>query len=293
MSIEREASEGKICPVCHGTVTEKIHELQSPYIDNLSYTIHRCNECGHRYAAGPVSQEILDRVYGTAFHSTSQQRAAGPGSSIYINAARRVRWLTANGLYGKLLDVGAGRGYFVKMAAPAFEAQGIDYSQNAAEYGRELGVRLSSGDFIETDYASGSFDVLTFWDVLASMKNLHTTVQKSAQILRQGGHAVFTLPMGDSLACRVAGARWPLWIPPVNLHYFSKNSIKKLLSQHGFEIVRMEYLAKRVAANFLLLKLARSFGLKRLEGPLAGASFSWAIPVNLGDILTVMAKRSK
>ncbi|MHA3904146.1 class I SAM-dependent methyltransferase [Castellaniella sp. WN] len=291
MPIECGNAESKTCPVCQGTATAKIYELNSPYIDSLFYTIHRCNSCGHRYAVGPISQEILDQVYGAAFHSTSQQRAAGPGSSISINATQRVRWLTANGLHGKLLDVGAGRGYFVQMASSVFDAQGIDYSKDAPKYGRELGIRLSSGAFLEANYTPGFFDVLTFWDVLASMTNLHATVQKSAQILRQGGHVIFTLPMGDSLACRIAGARWPLWIPPVNLHYFSKRSIKELLDKHSFEIVRMEYLAKRVSANFMLLKLARSFGLKYLEGPLAGASFSWAIPVNLGDILTVIARK--
>ncbi|CUJ28403.1 class I SAM-dependent methyltransferase [Achromobacter xylosoxidans] len=292
MSIDRADGKQKLCPVCCRAATVKIHDLQSPYINSLIYTVHKCSDCGHRFAVGPISQEILDAVYGAAFHSTSQQRAVGPESSIYINATQRVRWLTANNLHGKLLDVGAGRGYFVKIASSTFEAQGIDYSKNAAEYGRDLDICLSSGDFLEANYAPESFDVLTFWDVLASMIDVHATIQKSAQLLRHGGHAVFTLPMGDSLACRIAGARWPLWIPPVNLHYFSKDSIKTLLSQHGFEVVRMEYLAKRVSANFLLLKLARSFGLKRLEGPLAGASFSWAIPVNLGDILTVMAKKA-
>lgn len=291
MSTEREDAEGGVCPVCRGMATSKIHELQSPYIDSLSYTVFRCSQCGHRYAVGPISPEILDQVYGAVFHSTSQQRAAGPGSSISINATQRVRWLTENGLRGKLLDVGAGRGYFVKKASSVFEAQGIDYSKNATEYGRELGICLLSGDFLEKNYDSESFDVLTFWDVLASMTNVHATVEKSAHILRKGGHAVFTLPMGDSLACRIAGKRWPLWIPPVNLHYFSKNSVIELLDKHGFEIVRMEYLAKRVSANFLLLKLARSFGLKRLEGSLASSSFSWAIPINLGDILTVMARK--
>lgn len=291
MSIEDGDVAGKACPVCRGMVTAKVHELQSPFIDSLFYTIYKCGDCGHLYAVGPISQDILDHVYGAAFHSTSQQRAAGPGSSISINATRRVRWLTENGLRGKLLDVGAGRGYFVKAASSVFEARGIDYSKNASEYGRELGICLSSGDFLEADYTPGSFDVLTFWDVLASMTNVHATVQKSSRLLRQGGHAIFTLPMGDSLACRIAGARWPLWIPPVNLHYFSKNSVKALLNKHGFEVVRMEYLAKRVSANFLLLKLARSFGLKRLEASLAGSSLSWAIPVNLGDILTVMARK--
>lgn len=280
------------CPLCSAEDATELFELESPYIAGLHYLVHHCIQCQHRYATGPLSEEILDGVYGAAFHSTSQQQADSPSSAIMVNASHRAKWLSEYGVQGKLLDVGAGRGYFVKAAQDYFEARGIDYSPNAREYGEALGVELDSGDFLRSLYKTESFDVLTFWDVLASMVNLHEVVNRAAQLLRPGGYAVFTVPMGDSLACRLSGKRWPLWIPPVNLHYFSKQSLQYLFRDNGFEIAYVANHAKRVSLNFLMLKLARSMGLRSIEHTLAGMPLRWAIPINLGDIQTVLVRKA-
>lgn len=281
----------KPCPVCSGKVTQQLFELESPYLAGVFYQIWRCRDCEHRYADGPVSDEVLGQVYGAAFHATSQQIAAGPESAIMQNARRRAEWLHDVGLQGRLLDVGAGRGYFVKAALSHFQATGLDYSDRAAEYGCAIGVTLESGDFKHVPYGQGSFDVMTFWDVLASMGDLHATCRKTAELLCKGGHAVFTVPMGDSLACRLSGKRWPLWIPPVNLHYFSESSLTTLFQQHGLEIVQMNFQTKRVSLNFLLLKLARSMGFRKLDTTLANLPLRWAVPINLKDIKTVLVRR--
>jgi len=291
MPAETSFSHSKPCPVCGSSGVVRLFELESPYIARLFYQILRCRACGHRYADGPVTADVLSSVYGAAFHASSQQAAAGPSSAIVLNAQRRAEWLRDTGLQGSLLDVGAGRGYFVKAAHPYFIASGIDYSERAAEYGHEIGVNLESGDFANAPYENGSFDVLTFWDVLASMMDVHATCGKAAQLLRPKGHAVFTVPMGDSLACRLSGKRWPLWIPPVNLHYFSEESLATLFRQSGFEIVEMGFQAKRVSLNFLLVKLARSLGARRFEAKLAGLPLNWAVPINLRDIKTVLVRK--
>lgn len=291
MSIESDASQGTSCPVCDRGNARDLFSLESPYIDQLFYLIRHCSGCGHRYAIGSVTEQILGEVYGAAFHASSQQQADSPSSAVMLNATRRAQWLGKCGLQGKLLDVGAGRGYFVKAAQRLFDARGIDYSPNATEYGLSLGVAMDSGDFLQAPYEAGTFDVLTFWDVLASMVNVRSTMSHAVKLLRPGGYAVLTVPMGDSLACRLSGKRWPLWIPPVNLHYFSKQSLECLFRESGFEIVRMECQGKRVSLNFLLLKLARSLGLRGLEHALASLPLRWAVPVNLGDIQTVLVRR--
>lgn len=291
MSIESVTVPAARCPVCDEGDTADLFNLESPYIDDLFYLIRHCNGCGHRYAVGSVTEQILGEVYGAAFHASSQQQAISPTSAIMLNATRRVQWLGKYGLQGKLLDVGAGRGYFVKAAQLFFDARGIDYSPDAQTYGKSLGVTMDSGDFLLAPYDASSFDVLTLWDVLASMVNVCSTMSHAAKLLRPGGYAVLTVPMGDSLACRLSGKRWPLWIPPVNLHYFSKQSLECLLHKCGFEIVRMERQGKRVSLNFLFLKLARSLGLRRLEHTLANMPLRWAVPVNLGDIQTVLVRR--
>ena len=278
------------CPVCDGDNAKDLFNLESPYIGQLFYLVRHCMDCAHRYAVGPANDQILGEVYGAAFHASSQQQADSSSSAVMLNATRRAEWLSKSGLHGKLLDVGAGRGYFVKAAQAYFDARGIDYSPDAARYGQSLGVTMDSGDFIQAPYEAGSIDVLTFWDVLASMVDVRSTMSHAAKLLRPRGVVVLTVPMGDSLACRLSGKRWPLWIPPVNLHYFSKQSLERLLCQCGFEIVRVECQGKRVSLNFLLVKLARSLGLRGLEDAISKLPLHQAVPVNLGDILTVVVR---
>lgn len=290
MSIKSSLLYHTRCPVCNAVNTKDLFNLESPYIGQLFYLVRHCMDCSHRYAVGPVNEQILGEVYGVAFHASSQQQADSPSSAVMRNATRRAEWLNEIGLHGKLLDVGAGRGYFVKAAQTYFDARGIDYSPDAVRYGQSIGVTMDSGDFIQAPYEAGSIDVLTFWDVLASMVDVRSTMSHAAKLLRPRGYAVLTVPMGDSLACRLSGKRWPLWIPPVNLHYFSKQSLERLLRQCGFEIVRVECQGKRVSLNFLFVKLARSLGLRGLEDAIAKLPLHQAVPVNLGDILTVVVR---
>lgn len=291
MSIPSSSLQDARCPICSDNKLDKIFNLESPYISHLQYQIHQCFNCKHRFAVGPVSEQILGEVYGAAFHASSQQLANSPSSSVVINATRRARWLVKYGLQGKLLDVGAGRGYFVEAASGYFDARGIDYSTDAVQFGKTIGVEVDSGNFMQAQYPFGSFDVLTFWDVLASMVDVRSTMLHAAKLLRQGGFAVLTIPMGDSLSCRVSGKRWPLWIPPVNLHYFSKESLATLMRESGFEIMHMEYQAKQVALNFLLLKLVRSLGFRNLEQSMAKLPLRWSISINLRDIQTVVVRK--
>lgn len=284
------ASQDTRCPVCDGENAKDIFSLESPYLEKLFYRIRVCCDCEHRYAVGPVTEQIFSEVYSAVFHASSQQLADSPLAAVMLNAKGRAQWLDKCGMQGKLLDVGAGRGYFVKAAQTFFDARGIDYSPDAARYGQALGVPMDSGDFILWPYEGGSFDVLTLWDVLAGMVDVRATMIHAAKLLRPGGYAVLTVPMGDSLVCRLSGKRWPLWIPPVNLHYFSKKSLESLLQQCGFEIVQMECQGKWVSLNFLFVKLARSFGLRDLEHAMAKFPIRQAVPINLGDIKTVVVR---
>jgi hypothetical protein len=283
---------GMVCPICESDNLSVLFEIESPYIEEISYNILHCADCMHRHAVGPLSDEILNTVYSAAFHSTSQQQADSPSSAVRLNAHRRVEWLVEHGIKGKLLDVGAGRGYFVKEAKDFFEARGIDYSSDAENYGNLLGVDLDSGDFLKASYPPATFDLLTFWDVLASMQDVHAVIARTADLLSTGGYAVFTVPMGDSLVCRLSGKYWPLWIPPVNLHYFSDQSLELIFQENGLDVVHMECQAKRVAIDFLILKIARCLGFRWSSCELSRAPFKWSVPINLGDIKTVLVRKA-
>lgn len=282
------------CPICDGP-SETQFEVRSPFALEKVYEVRRCRGCRHRFVVGDRSAALLDRIYGSAFHESAQQAAAGKGedaaSPIVGNALQRSLWLHDLGLRGRLLDVGAGRGYFVQAASRHFDAQGIELSASAAEHARALGVPVVQGDFLTDEYQPGSFDVITLWDVLASLPDPRRVGAKLAQLVRPGGHVVMTVPYGESVAARLSGRFWPLLIPPVNLDYYSHRSLRLLLEQAGFSVREMRCRGKAVSMQFLAVKLARSIRLHSLEKLASAIPRGWKTQLNLHDIVTVVAER--
>lgn len=279
------------CPACSSDSTKWQLQLRSPYVAGAKYDIYSCFQCEHKFARGPCDADTLRAVYNEAFHGTVQQRAYTERSPIVLNARHRAAELSAAGLSGRLIDIGAGRGHFVHEAARFFEALGLEYSNAAVNEARNAGINVIEGDYPGTSVRGGPFDVLTMWDVLAGLCDLDCALAKSRELLSPGGYFVFTVPYVSSLPARLLGRYWPLWIPPVNLHYFSCRSIRAALRRHGFVIRTSGTAAKRVAVSFLLHKAFRAAGhappktIMRLIPP------TWSISLDLGDILTVWAQR--
>ena len=111
----------------------------------------------------------------------------------------------------------------------------------------------------------GKFDILTLWDVIASLSDPILALNKCNQMLDRGGRVILTFPMVDSWTRRLMGKAWPLWIPPVNLHWFSENSVTELAARTEFSVQQFRYDGKLVSLRFLGQKLMRSFGLFKME----------------------------
>lgn len=207
------------------------------------------------------------------------------------NARRRARRLVDNGWAGRLLDVGAGNGAFVEAATNVgFDASGIELSQGAARVARAAGREVFAGKFPD-EAPQGPFDVITLWDVLAGLTDPRQALKGVHSRLGAQRHLVLTVPLVTSPIARLLGRFWPLWIPPVNLHYFSHESIRVLLRATGFELISCSTEAKDVAVDFLVRKGLRAAGLKGLSEWAGHWVPAQSVSVNLGDILTVQARK--
>jgi SAM-dependent methyltransferase len=279
------------CPICNAADGNTRFVVPSTFLQpRTDYVIRCCGKCGHHFAVGPHDDATLARVYGRAFHASTQQHAFGANSPIAINARRRAHQLAATGRRGRLLDIGAGKGYFVRAANEYFSAEGIELSAQAAEAARAEGLRVATGAFPSAAPAE-SFEIITLWDVLAGFVDVHAAMAAVAARLSARGIVVFTVPLVSSRSAKWLGRWWPLFIPPVNLHYFSDESIRRLLSTHGLRAVSLQTEPKQVAMDFLLRKALRTVRLRAIERVSAAIPSTWAIDLNLGDILTVTAEK--
>lgn len=90
----------------------------------------------------------------------------------------------------KILDVGCGYGYFLKLVSESgFEPNGIELTKNAAVAAKsKFGLdKIFHGELQAATFADDYFDVIALWDVLVMVGNQHTELKECHQILKKGG----------------------------------------------------------------------------------------------------------
>jgi len=287
------------CPICNCADTRRLRVARTPYLDrSLLYDVMSCGGCDHMWCRGEASPEILTRIYSTDFHGSSQQLAANGDearSPVVENAWTRSAKLASQRSTGRLLDVGAGNGYFVNAARKhGFDAEGVDIAPQAADIAARSGAKVHVGDFQQMMNLSGNYDIITMWDVLCGFPDPHRAMARVRELMAPGGLFVATVCDRSSRMARLSGRFWPLLIPPVNLHYFSRESMNRLLAAHGFSPVDFRHDGKSVSLRFVGQKLMRTVGLASLEPSLAPLiPAGWRATLNLGDIATVVAMRNR
>jgi hypothetical protein len=97
----------------------------------------------------------------------------------------------------------------------------------------------------------------------------------------------------DSAFARLMGGRWP-WLMEMHLYYFTRRTLTKLVEKAGFRVLavksqgrylRLGYLATRVAAFSQPLGNMLQWLFDRLH------LTERAVPINLGDLVTIYARK--
>jgi len=246
----------------------------APFRNSGSFEIRRCLGCGLRFLHPQPSAEALRRFYAESyFHSPD---SVSQGYSSYADEAAnwratfrdRLRHLPAPAPGARLLDVGAAAGYFVEQARIAgWDAEGVEPSAWAATYAREqLQQPVREATLESAEYASESFDLVTFWEVIEHLPQPDAFLKEVARILRPGGTIAFSTPDSGSLAARLSGRRWLGWQKvPEHLYFFDFRTLRTLLERTGFEVISRRYVTLTVTWGFALQRLGALLGAPALN----------------------------
>jgi 2-polyprenyl-3-methyl-5-hydroxy-6-metoxy-1,4-benzoquinol methylase len=194
----------------------------------------------------------------------------------------------------RLLDVGCHVGVFVEIAARhGWDAWGVEPSHWAAAYARQAGLQVVEGTLATDGFDTASFDVVTMWDVIEHVEQPSAEVRAASRLLKPGGLLVIHTMDLNSLFARLMGRRWP-WLMEMHVYYFTRRTLAMLLEQAGFQILsvqpqgrylRLGYLATRIAAYSRPLGNGLGWLFDRLR------LSHRAIPINLGDLVTIYARK--
>jgi len=290
------------CNVCGTTVAG----TSAPVWTKDSFEIVRCPHCGLLFRRDLPDASALSEIYSEEYFRRAEDDPGGQGYDDYLseeaqhrlNAAVRVRRLARHTAPGRLFDVGAAAGFFMDEARRAgWSVDGTDVSPAMSGFGREqLGLSVQTATFEGADAAPGAFDCVTMWDYIEHSIDPAQDLRRARDLLRPGG--VLALSTGDagSLIARLSGRRWHLLTPHHHNFFFSTRTLRLACDRAGLDVLSARHPGNRYSLRYLTYKLRsmlpESAAVRRLGDAFAdSAAGRLSVPVNLGDIVTVVARK--
>jgi SAM-dependent methyltransferase len=143
--------------------------------------------------------------------------------------------------------LGSAGGWLLKHARErGWQAQGVEFSADAAERSLALGLEVFQGDLLAAALPAESFDLVYMGDVLEHVPDCLAVLVEAARLLKTGGHLYLRGPITtNSLARRLAlalygalGRAIVLREPPYHLWEFTPGPLEHLFASAGLEVIK-------------------------------------------------------
>jgi SAM-dependent methyltransferase len=200
--------------------------------DRGDVSLHRCPGCG--FVSG---RPLHDETPAERYHDYY----AGPDPPTPgLRYDEWLRYAEAQGAKGRLLEVGAGSGGFVRVAMErGWQAHATEVSQTAAAALRATGSEVFLGEVEDAHYPDGAFDLVVALEVLEHLDRPLDHLREWARVLRPGGLLLITTPNLRGLTGRLLGIRWRV-VDPEHLGYFTRRTLGAALQSAGYSGARIQ-----------------------------------------------------
>jgi SAM-dependent methyltransferase len=280
----------KECIVCGNTEWTPIY----------SATLIKCLHCGYARANMEVSRELLEKTYSINYFLGEEYLDYLQDKEILqLNFEKRltaIEKITRGKLpVSNCLEIGCAYGFFGETLTKKFNASyfGLDVVPEAIEYGKDiLRLNVKKGDYEEEPMPHKAYSDVFMWDVIEHLQYPERFVHKAFRELAPGGRIYITTGDFGSFLARLQGEKWRMIHPPSHLHYFTKNSLTRLLENNGFSILKVKYLPvyRSIRQIFYSLFLLNKSGSKK-NGLVEKIPASMNVSLNTFDIVFIIAEK--
>lgn len=234
------------------------------WVCNLNgFRMVRCRSCGLHYLNPQPDDGELRRHYShyykpEEFEGQSCYREGSDG--LFADILARCKEYKPQ---GRVLDVGCGYGFFLKlMREHGYVVQGVELSPSACNYAHNRwGLNVFQGVLEEAGFPGACFDIVVMNNVLEHLADPLNTLLTVNRLLSPAGLLIVTVPnldfglpflylqrlMGFSEIetdghrgerFRLAGAsQLALFDAPNHLYFFSALTLRRTLEQAGFKLL--------------------------------------------------------
>jgi len=229
-------SNGDACPYCHGKDLRRFEANAQDVGDNdVRVNILECNTCEFAWQwPNKRAEKESIKYFAHKYESKNSDSYFDP------NIKKQICMLECdflNSIFsdpGTLLDIGAGDGSFIEIAASrGWNAIGIDPAAKITNKKLSGGAKLLRGTIDQIDQSS-EFDVVTLWDVIEHVDTPLEIIESVFTKIKRNGYLVMETGNYQSADRINGGDDW--WAYQLDHRwYHSPPILEALMRRVGFE----------------------------------------------------------
>lgn len=223
----------KECPLCSSGHSSNFMIVKDHSVSKESFSISKCDNCGLLFTNPRPSEAHIGKYYQSEFYVSHQDVANNLTNWIYklvrkFTLRQKVNWLQEfTKQKGRILDFGAGTGYFIKAAHRAgWETVGVEPDSAAAAIARKH-TNMSIYENVSSLAQEKKFDVITLFHVVEHVHELRKTMELLIQKLKKRGVLLVAVPNFNSYDSQKYGVDWAALDVPRHLYHFTPESMEE------------------------------------------------------------------
>ena len=234
-----------VCPICFSQAINYSLSAIDYTVSKQSFEIWECQNCTARFTQNIPSPSSVSKYYKSDQYISHSDTREGVVNKLYhrvrkitIRQKRKLIEKVSGTKTGKILDVGAGTGFFAQeMQKSGWEVLALEPDESAREKAAQSNITLK--DLTELNSLQhGYFDVITLWHVIEHVHELHAYIDQFRKILKPSGNLIIAVPNFTSDDAKHYGIYWAAYDVPRHLYHFSPDSMKLLMKNHGMEVIK-------------------------------------------------------
>ena len=234
-----------------------------------------CLDCTHMQLREIPGRAELERAYSQAASGDYVEEEAGQRATARELLAQLERHVEK----GALVDLGCWVGFLLDEARDRgwSPVTGVEPSVFASSYARDrLKLDVRTEGLMTAELPAAAHRAVVLGDVIEHLPDPGATLARARELLAPDGGVMLMLPDAGSRVARVMGKRW--WsVIPTHVHYFTRASLTRLLTDRGFELRHLGTTPKAFTVRYYLERVG---GYSR---PLARALVGGAEAAGLAD----------
>lgn len=212
------------------------------------FFFHKCRNCDLVYLNPRPSVSEFKTIYPSNYHAYDfSEKAFGFVYRVRakLEAKRALSWCEDVPMAAKILDVGCGDGFHLKLlrdyGIKTWSLEGVDFDTRAVKKAREKGLNVHEGSLSETRLAVDSYDLVFMIQTIEHLESPPGMLSDIYKLLKPGGKLVIVTDNTDSVDFKWFKRKyWGGYHTPRHWNLFNKKSLALLGTKCGYQVVSIQ-----------------------------------------------------